>query len=98
MQKLLEEDTEVSTTFHPGPAASYLTPMGPYSCILTHCPHTPSHPHTHTLSKVSLVNHQARLATEFESSPVKKVIENRLFRFLHYNSYHLPMYAKPDMI
>jgi len=49
-------------------------------------------------TEVSLVNHRARLTAEFESSPVKEMIEKRLFRFLHYNSYHLPMYGKPDMM
>ena len=99
VQKLLEGEREVSTAHHPGlvqlATCKLCTPSYTHHTV-TH--YTLTHPHTHTLSKVSLVNHRARLAAEFESSPAKKVIENRLFRFLHYNSNHLPMYAKPDMI
>ena len=39
-----------------------------------------------------------RLMDEFVSSSVKTSIHNCLHRYLHYNHYHLPMYARPDIL
>jgi hypothetical protein len=34
----------------------------------------------------------------FEDSSVKEFTEKKMFKYIHYNAHHLPMYAKPDMI
>ena len=42
---------------------------------------------------------QRRVLTDsYVASSAKKTIEQRLLGFLNYNSYHLPMYAKPGMV
>lgn len=42
---------------------------------------------------------QRRVLTDsYVASSAKKAIEQRLLGFLNYNSYHLPMYAKPGMV
>ena len=38
------------------------------------------------------------LRSSYVKSSAKKEIEKTLLNFLNYNSPHLPMYAKPEMI
>ena len=38
------------------------------------------------------------LCTSFAQSPLKQAVDRHLLTFLGYNSYHLPMYAKPHMV
>ena len=47
---------------------------------------------------LQLSKDQRRVLTDsYCASTAKKAIEQRLLGFLNYNSYHLPMYAKPGM-
>ena len=32
------------------------------------------------------------------SNDLEKVLNRRLHRYIHHNGYHLPMYARPDML
>lgn len=43
-------------------------------------------------------DHRRVLTDSYFASSAKKAIEQRLLGFLNYNSYHLPMYAKPGMV
>ena len=49
-------------------------------------------------SQLSLEGQKERLLREFESSPVRAAIQQRLYHYLNYNHHHLPMYAQPDII
>lgn len=59
----------------------------------------------HTTSKlppsslqVSLEDHKEQLLSDFSSSSVKPSLQHLVHRYLHYNHYHLPMYAHPDIL
>ena len=58
--------------------------------------------YTYTMSylliQVSLEGNQDKVANAFSASDMKSILNKRLHRYLHYNAYHLPMYAQPDMI
>ncbi len=74
--------------------------------------YTPSLPRPHTQSNGSqsveeivreMVNDEspltsAQLLTQFNTSQAKGVISEQLFRYLHYNKQHLPMFARPDIV
>lgn len=47
---------------------------------------------------LSMAKYKIHLSALFEDSKAKEYVEKRLFKYLHYNTHHLPMYAKPDMI
>lgn len=47
---------------------------------------------------IELSKHREDLQSLFGKSSAKNTIEKRLYKYLQYNSHHLPMYAKPDMI
>ncbi|XP_062518295.1 cilia- and flagella-associated protein 61-like [Corticium candelabrum] len=38
------------------------------------------------------------LQSDYENSQMKKLAHQRLLSYLHYNRYHLPMYARPNMV
>lgn len=38
------------------------------------------------------------LKDDYSLSGTKRAVELRLLNFISYNSYHLPMYAKPSMV
>ena len=41
---------------------------------------------------------RAALRVEYEEMGTKKAVEMKLLSFLNYNSYLVPMYAKPGMV
>ena len=43
--------------------------------------------------QLSVESYQPQLMTEFARSPLRTVLIRRLHRYLHYNSYHLPMFS-----
>ena len=47
--------------------------------------------------RVSQTRREA-LCSSFTQSPLKLAVDRHLLTFLGYNSYHLPMYAKPHML
>jgi hypothetical protein len=47
---------------------------------------------------VSLEDQKESLLSEFSSSSIKPATQHLLHRYLHYNHYHLPMYAHPDIL
>lgn len=47
---------------------------------------------------LSLNKYRQSLKTLFADSAAKDYSEKKLFKYLQYNTHHLPMYAKPDMI
>eukprot|EP00731_Ephydatia_muelleri_P029454 Em0020g1098a len=51
-----------------------------------------------TLEDQDLHKARSMLVARFDTSTIKTRIRTCLFNFLHYNFYHLPMYARPDII
>lgn len=47
---------------------------------------------------LSVAKFRPYLSALFNDSNAKDFVEKKLFKFLHYNYQHLPMYAKPDMV
>lgn len=47
---------------------------------------------------LTLNKYRQSLKTLFDHSAAKDYSEKKLFKYLQYNTHHLPMYAKPDMI
>lgn len=47
---------------------------------------------------LSLAKYRDHLKSLFDNSTVKESAEKKLFKYVQYNTHHLPMYAKPDMI
>lgn len=47
---------------------------------------------------LSLAKCRPYLSALYNDSTARDFVEKKLFKYLHYNSQHLPMYAKPDMV
>lgn len=48
--------------------------------------------------QMSVVKYRPYLSALFDDSKAKDFVEKKLFKYLHYNFQHLPMYARPDMV
>ncbi len=47
---------------------------------------------------LSLPKYRDSLKALFTDSTVKDMVQKKLFKYLQYNTHHLPMYAKQNMI
>ncbi len=47
---------------------------------------------------LSLAKYRQHLSQLFHNSTIKEFVDKKLFKYLQYNTHHLPMYAKPNMV